>query len=413
MRWRGRGALPSSPGCGEVYRGRSSPHWYDGEAFFDLLQAAGSRSVRELVAELDGCTGAKAGRIAAAFKGRACSSLSRSEANDLLEAAQRQARPVSPSRLGQVGEVEGWPPFHARGEGTFRCGGIGGPRATIPFVVEAWASAERDGLRQLLLGAGQPHADHRHGQPLALAARSHPQRLRPRDHPAGRPGTRGHRSAHQHHHALHADHLRRQGAEPVLVQPGDPRGGRQGGAPRAARRAARAKSKAQPEGGRARPPRGGDRQGKRPWRLPLLAAPGLLRDQADRARGGRCRAAVGQLRDHHRRPRARAGRDRRHVPRSARHALPSASQGQHPARHPAGRALPPPGMDLQQDPVHREGGLLRGAEGGRLAGAARLRAAHLERASRPGRHGICSTCWARPARTSCSSRCTTPMPRAR
>ena len=79
-----------------------------------------------------------------AFKGRACSSLSRAEANDLLEAAQRQARPVSPSRLGHVGEVEGWPPFHARGEGTFRCGGIGGPRATIPFVVEAWASAERD-----------------------------------------------------------------------------------------------------------------------------------------------------------------------------------------------------------------------------------------------------------------------------
>jgi hypothetical protein len=43
-----------------------------------------------------------------------------------------------------VGEVQGWPPFHARGEGTFRCGGIGDPRATIPFVVEAWASAGRD-----------------------------------------------------------------------------------------------------------------------------------------------------------------------------------------------------------------------------------------------------------------------------
>jgi hypothetical protein len=131
-------------GRGEVYRGRSSPHWYDGEAFFDLLQAAGSRSVRELVAELDGCTGAKAGRIAIAFKSRACDSLSRTEAALLLEAAQRQARPVSPSRLGHVGQVEGWPPFHSHGEGTFRCGGIGGPRATIPFVVEAWASAERD-----------------------------------------------------------------------------------------------------------------------------------------------------------------------------------------------------------------------------------------------------------------------------
>ena len=131
-------------GRGETYRGRSSPHWYDGETFFDLLQAAGHRSVRELVAELDGCTGAKAGKITATFKGRPCSSLSRAKAIALLAAAQQQARPVSPSRLGHVGEVEGWPPFHARGEGRFRCGGIGGPRATIPFVVEAWASAERD-----------------------------------------------------------------------------------------------------------------------------------------------------------------------------------------------------------------------------------------------------------------------------
>jgi hypothetical protein len=59
-------------------------------------------------------------------------------------AAQQQARPVSPSRLGHVGEVDRWPPFHARGEGTFRCGAIGGPYATIPVVVEAWASARRN-----------------------------------------------------------------------------------------------------------------------------------------------------------------------------------------------------------------------------------------------------------------------------
>ena len=61
----------------------------------------------------------------------------------LLGAAQREARPVSPQRLGHVGEVDGWPLFYARGEGMFGCGGIGGPPASIPFVVEAWASAHR------------------------------------------------------------------------------------------------------------------------------------------------------------------------------------------------------------------------------------------------------------------------------
>jgi hypothetical protein len=134
-------------GRGEIYRGRPSPHWYDGEAFFDLLQAAGDRSVRELVAELAGCTGAKAGKIAQAFKGRTCSSLSRAEAAVLLEATQRQARPVTPQRLGYVGGVEGWPLFYARGEGTFSCSIIGGPSASIPFVVEAWASADRSAYR--------------------------------------------------------------------------------------------------------------------------------------------------------------------------------------------------------------------------------------------------------------------------
>lgn len=132
-------------GYGEIYRGRSSPHWYDGEAFFDLLQAARGYSVRELIAELDGCTGAKAGRITTGLKGRTCGSLTRAEGAALLETAQRQARPVSPQRLGHVGEVKGWPLFHARGEGTFSHGSIGGPRAMIPVVAEAWASTTRDG----------------------------------------------------------------------------------------------------------------------------------------------------------------------------------------------------------------------------------------------------------------------------
>ena len=144
MLWRGRGAPPSSPGAarsigaarrrtGTTARRSSICSRRPGAA----ACASWSRS----------STAAPAPRPAGsptAFKGRACSSLSRAEAIALLEAAQRQARPVSPQRLGHVGEVEGWPPFHARGEGTFRCGGIGGPRATIPFVVEAWASAERD-----------------------------------------------------------------------------------------------------------------------------------------------------------------------------------------------------------------------------------------------------------------------------
>src|SRR5262249_36167873 len=64
-----------------LYKGKSSPWWYDADSFFELLQATnGGMTVRELVEQLDGCTGARAGAIAAPFKGRACVSLSCEEA---------------------------------------------------------------------------------------------------------------------------------------------------------------------------------------------------------------------------------------------------------------------------------------------------------------------------------------------
>ena len=125
---------------GEVYNGKSSPHWYDDDAFFELLQAAGDRPVRDLVAELDGCSGAKAGKIAAAFKGNTCSALCRADGRVLLRAARVRAREVNPNRLGAIGAEAGLEPYHAKITGTFEIG-TGNP-ARIPFVVEAWADAE-------------------------------------------------------------------------------------------------------------------------------------------------------------------------------------------------------------------------------------------------------------------------------
>ena len=43
---------------GKTYAGRSSPYWYDVPQFQELLYASGSTPVRELIANLDGCTGA-------------------------------------------------------------------------------------------------------------------------------------------------------------------------------------------------------------------------------------------------------------------------------------------------------------------------------------------------------------------
>ena len=61
-----------SPGCsqppseGNRYEGKSSPFWYDPVQFHELILAHGSQPLRGLVAQLDGCTGGKAGEIVTA-----------------------------------------------------------------------------------------------------------------------------------------------------------------------------------------------------------------------------------------------------------------------------------------------------------------------------------------------------------
>jgi hypothetical protein len=90
---------------GERYAGRSSPWWYDLPQFHELISASGATPVRELIANLDGCTGAKAGEIVAAAKlGRvACRDVTSEQAAALLKAARESARPVKPERLGAAG----------------------------------------------------------------------------------------------------------------------------------------------------------------------------------------------------------------------------------------------------------------------------------------------------------------------
>ena len=101
------------------YAGKTSPHWYDTDSFFELLRAAGARTVRDVVEDFDGCSGPKAKKIAAEFKMRLASSLSREEAERLLIVARQNAKTVKPERLGTVGPaIEGWPTSYAKTVGT-------------------------------------------------------------------------------------------------------------------------------------------------------------------------------------------------------------------------------------------------------------------------------------------------------
>jgi hypothetical protein len=138
LEWARRTVILAS--AGTMYGGRSSAHWYDSDSFYELVQAAGTLTVRELVGQFEGCSGERAGEIASIFFGRRCASLTREEAEELLGRMRDQSRVVNPKRLGAVGIPQGYPDVHYRTMGTFtRKPSRGDLAAEIPYVVEAWA----------------------------------------------------------------------------------------------------------------------------------------------------------------------------------------------------------------------------------------------------------------------------------
>jgi hypothetical protein len=136
LRW---AAVATEMARGQSYQGKSSPWWYDTPQFHELLSASGAAPVRELVANLDGCTGGRAGEIVAeaGLSRMACSALSREQADKLLKVARDNAREVKPGRLGAVGPELF--PDRAYGTSSGKVLFGTGPHAAIPFVVEAWA----------------------------------------------------------------------------------------------------------------------------------------------------------------------------------------------------------------------------------------------------------------------------------
>jgi hypothetical protein len=127
----------------QAYTSKSSPHWYDAGQFHELLYASGKTPVRELIAQLDGCTGGKAGEIVAQARlGRMlCEDVTRQQAAKLLQVARENARLVTPQRLGAIG-AEIFPDHaYACTHGSIRFGAAES-YAAIPFVVEAWAEAD-------------------------------------------------------------------------------------------------------------------------------------------------------------------------------------------------------------------------------------------------------------------------------
>jgi hypothetical protein len=139
-----RAAIAVAKAAGPPYGRRPSPHWLDldhlAETFATIEPP--ETTVRQLIEQLDGCTGATAGKLAAPFgKGRSGRSMKEADAANLLAAMQATAREVKPRALGAIGANAFGDTYdgYIATECTLETGSRA-PRTSIPVLIEAWAS---------------------------------------------------------------------------------------------------------------------------------------------------------------------------------------------------------------------------------------------------------------------------------
>lgn len=140
---------------GEPFRGLPSPFWIDRDHWVSQLALQPDRrTIREIIAGFEGCSGPKAGRIVRSLglKGRVANGLTEDEAVSTLIAARSATKPVRPRRLGAIGPRRDWTGY-GKAEGEITEGGHA-PIAQIPVVVEVWGkqiAPRRDWARMVPL----------------------------------------------------------------------------------------------------------------------------------------------------------------------------------------------------------------------------------------------------------------------
>lgn len=116
------------------YEGKTSPHWYDSDSFFELLHAAGDMPLKALLENVDG----KLKRVTGTEI--ACDKIARDAADVVLEDLRSNCKPPKASKLGKVGEFSMSAHGYAKREATFKVDAARGRLgAVVPVVVEVWA----------------------------------------------------------------------------------------------------------------------------------------------------------------------------------------------------------------------------------------------------------------------------------
>lgn len=120
------------------YEGQTSAYWYDGDSFFEMLQASNMKTgaILEL---FDRGNRALTSPLMMTFPART-DEYTREQANELLLVLRTKSTPVKPAKLGVVGEEAFEADGYSRKVGTFTLrSGRSDLHAEVPVVIEVWA----------------------------------------------------------------------------------------------------------------------------------------------------------------------------------------------------------------------------------------------------------------------------------
>jgi hypothetical protein len=126
-----------------AFTGKPSLHWLDADHFHVLTRAVvGDVTIRQFLANFHGFAGSTIqSRVAKQFLRRPLGSLTAREAAELLAAGQQAARAPNAKALCPLGRDAVITDGYALAQGSFT-EGRHAPRATLPFLVEAWVDAD-------------------------------------------------------------------------------------------------------------------------------------------------------------------------------------------------------------------------------------------------------------------------------
>lgn len=131
----GRWAIKMSS-FGSLYKGNSSPYWYNSESFYELVNST-RMEVASFVSYMGGLSKKKEKELTRKYTGIFTNELTFAETEELLHSLRLSSKEIPATALGEVGDVFNYE--FAKKCGSYTSSSARGKLdAFIPFVVEAW-----------------------------------------------------------------------------------------------------------------------------------------------------------------------------------------------------------------------------------------------------------------------------------